>query len=146
MDLYSCKVRLDGSLDNEVIKHNVTAAEIHILAAMHNGQGKHPPVVDIVKTGTVNRSDAKERARLADTYTHGELVEDRGTKMITAMFGVAGVPLPQEYVAPEVFATTEYNPGEDEPEEEIVPVAAPVRATTLRDSKLTLKAGAPASA
>lgn len=145
MDLYSCKVRLDGSLDNEVIKHNVTAPEIHILASMHNGQGKHPPVVDIVKTGTVNRSDAKERARLADTYTHGELVEDRGSKMITAMFGVAGVPLPQVYVAPEVFETTEYNPGEDEVEEEIVPVELPVRATTLRDSKLSLKtAGASA--
>jgi hypothetical protein len=140
MDLYTCKVRLDGSLDNEVIKHNVTAPEIHVLAAMHNGQGKHPPVVDIVKTGTVNRSDAKERARLADLYTHGELVEDRGSKMITGMFGVAGVPLPQTYVAPEVFAAEEYNPGEEEEAEVITPVEAPVRATTLRDSKLSLKA------
>lgn len=146
MDLYSCKVRLDGSLDNEVIKHNVTAAEIHVLAAMHNGQGKHPPVVDIVKTGTVNRSDAKERARLADTYTHGELVEDRGSKMITGMFGVAGVPLPQVYVAPEVFEPVEYNPGEEEEAEVITPLDAPVRATTLRESKLVLKPGAQASA
>lgn len=139
MDLYSVKVRLNGSLENEVIKHNVTAPEIHLLWNIHRGEGKHPPVVDITKTGTVNRSDAKERARLADTYTKGELVEDRGSKMISAMFGVAGVPLPQTYVAPEVFATVEYNPGEEEVEEVITPVEAPVRATTLRDSKLTLK-------
>ena len=144
MDLYSVKVRLDGSLDNEVNLHNVTPAEIHLLEKIHYGQGKHPPVVDMVKTGTVNRSDAKERARLADRYTKGELVEDRGTRMINAMFGVAGVPLPQSYIAPEVFENTEYNPGEDEVEEEIVPVDAPVRATTLRDSKLTLKQGASA--
>ncbi len=59
--------------------------------------------------------------------------------MIQGMFGVAGVPLPQTYVAPEVFVPTEYNPGEDEVEEIITPIDAPVRATTLRDSKLTLK-------
>jgi hypothetical protein len=135
MDLYSCKIRLDGSLDNEVIKHNVTAAEIHVLSVIHNGQGKHPPVVDIVKTGTVNRSDMKERARLAELYTKGELTEDRGTKIITGIFGVAGVPLPQVYVAPEVFETVEYNPGEDEVEEVITPVEEPVRATSLRESR-----------
>jgi hypothetical protein len=145
MDVYSCKVRLDGSLDNEVIKHNVTAAEIHVLSNIHLGQGKHPPVVDIVKTGSVNRSDIKERARLADIYTKGELVEDRGTRIITGMFGVAGVPLPQTYVAPETVAAVEYNPAEDEEDEVITPVEAPVRATTLRDSKLSLK-NAPAQA
>jgi hypothetical protein len=139
MDLYRCKIRLAGSLDNEVIKHNVTAPEIHLLASIHVGEGKHPPVVDIVKTGTVNRSDAKERSRLAGEYTKGELVEDRGAKMINAMFGVAGVPLPQTYVAPEVFAVEEFNPDEAEDEEVIVSVEAPVRATSLRDSKLSLK-------
>lgn len=139
MELYSCKVRLDGSLDNEVIKHNCTAAELHLLASIHAGQGRHPPVVDIVLTGTTNRSDAKERARLADLYSKGELVEDRGFKMIQAMFGVAGVALPQTYVAPEQFDTTEFIPGEEEEAEVITPVEAPVRATSLRDSKLKLK-------
>lgn len=142
MDLYTCKVRLAGSTDHEVIKHNVTAPEIHLLAAIHHGEGKQAAVVDIVKTGTVNRSDAKERARLADTYTKGELVEDRGFKMINAMFGVAGVPLPQSYVAPEVIHHVEFNPGEEDEVEEIIPVEAPVRSTTLRDSKLILKGGA----
>lgn len=99
MDLYSCKVRLAGSLENEVIKKNVTAAEIHLLKLIHTGQ--HPGVVDIVKTGYVkNRSDLAERTRLASEYTRGELVEDRGNKLITALFGVSGVPLPQTYVAP----------------------------------------------
>lgn len=139
MDLYSCKVRLDGSLDNEVIKHNVTAAELHVLERIHYGQGKHPAVVDIVKTGTVNRTDIKERARLADIYTKGELVEDRGQKIITGIFGVVGVPLPQTYVAPEVVENVEYNLGEDEEAEVITPVEAPVRSTTLRESKLSLK-------
>lgn len=135
MDLYSCKVRLDGSLDNEVVKHNVTAPELHVLATIHQGQGKHPPVVDIVKTGSVNRSDIKERARLADIYTKGELVEDRGQRIITGMFGVVGVPLPQTYVAPEVVEQTEYNPGEDEEEEVITPVELPVRAASARASR-----------
>lgn len=145
MDLYSCKVRLNGSMDNEVLKQNVSAAELHLLTKIHHGEGKRPSVVDIVHTGTVNRSDAKERARLADTYTQGELVEDRGQKMIAAMFGVAGVALPQTYVAPEVFAPTEYVPGEEEVAEEITPVVAPVRATTLRDSKLSLKSASAAA-
>lgn len=146
MDLYTCKIRLDGSADNEVIKHNVTAPELHVLESIHRGQGKLPPVVDIVKTGSVNRSDIKERARLAELYTKGELVEDRGQRIITSMFGVAGVPLPQTYVAPAVVENVEYNPGEDEEDEVITPLDAPVRATTLRESKLTLKPSAAAPA
>lgn len=146
MDLYTCKVRLNGSTDNEVLKHNVTAPEIHLLAMIHAGEGRQAPVVDIVKTGSVNRSDAKERARLADGYSKGELVENRGAKMINALFGVAGIPLPQTYIEPEVIKAVEFNPGEDEEEEVITPVEAPVRATTLRDSKLSLKGSAQASA
>ena len=58
---------------------------------------------------------------------------------------VSGVPLPQSYVAPEVFVAAEYNPGEDEVEEVITPVELPVRATTLRDSKMSLKPAASAT-
>lgn len=129
MDLHTVKVRLAGSLDNEVIKHNVTAAEIHLLNLLHAGQ--HPATTDIKLTGTVNRTDAAERKRLADEYTKGELVEDRGNKLIQSLFGVAGVPLPQKYVAP---VTTQVEESAEEAEEEVIlPIAevpAPVVAKT----------------
>lgn len=107
MRLYTAKVRIAGSLEHEVIKHNLTAAEIHLLTHIH--AGKHPVVVDIVHTGDVkNRSDVKERARLAEIYSKGELVEDRGAKLLTSLFGLPGVPLPQEYIEPPKDEPVEY--------------------------------------
>lgn len=126
MKLYSARVRIGGDRDHEVDKHNLTGAEMKLLEALHVSPKGHPVLTKIDHTGDVKRTDAKERARLAEIYTRGELVEDRGRKMIDGMFGVAGVPLPQEYVPTEVVMVEDFT-VEEESEEEIVPVAPPVR-------------------
>lgn len=127
MRLYTAKVRIGGSRDHEVIKHNLSPAEMLLLQHIHVSPQGHPVLIDIKHTGDVKRTDAKERARLADEYSRGELVENRGEKLIASLFGVAGVPLPQEYVAPEPVVVTNFE-VEDAEEEVIVPVEAPVRA------------------
>lgn len=124
MKLYSAKVRLGGSLEHEVNRDNLTGAEMHLLAKIH--EGKHPVLVDIKHTGDVNRTDAKERARLADTYTKGELTEDRGVKLINELFGVAGVPLPQDYVAPTAQEPVEFGADAEGDEPEVITPVAPI--------------------
>lgn len=131
MKLYTAKVRLNGSRDNEVIKHHLTAAEILLLQNIHVSPQGHPSVVDIVHTANVNRSDSKERARLADLYTKGELVEDRGTKMINGLFGI-GTALPQDYVEPEPVIVETYD---DSTEVEEITGIEPIVQTKLAAPK-----------
>jgi hypothetical protein len=126
MKLYSARVRIGGSRDHEVDKHNLTAAEMKVLEALHVSPQGHPVIINPVHTGDVKRSDAKERARLAEMYSKGELVENRGEKIITGLFGVSGVPLPQEYEAPVAIEVQDFSVEEEE-DEEIVPVAPPKR-------------------
>jgi hypothetical protein len=96
MKLYNCKVRLNGSLHNVVGKQKVTAAEIVVLKHIHGlSENAGAPVFDVVPAGEVKRTDQQERARLAATYRLGEVP---GAKLIPTLLGVAGVPLPQEYV------------------------------------------------
>lgn len=133
MKLYSARVRLAGSRDHEVTRHNLTPAEMKLLEFIHVSAQGHPTLVDIEHTGSVNRSDAKERARLvAMEYSHGELEEDRGEKLLTRIFGLPGVPLPQEYVPPTPVEAVEYDPEEDEAEEVITPVEPVVRTRASR--------------
>jgi hypothetical protein len=141
MKLYTAKIRIGGSRDHEVVKHNLTGAEMKLLEAIHEGPQGHPVVVDIKHTGNVTRSDAKERARLADIYSKGELTENRGEKMISALFGVAGVPLPQEYVATEKTVVEAFE-VEDEIDEVITPVEEPVKAEPKRSKKAEADVGA----
>ena len=124
MKLYSARVRIGGSRDHEVDKHNLTAAEMKVLESLHVSPQGHPVIINVVHTADVTRSDAKERARLAELYSKGELVENRGEKIINSLFGVAGVPLPQDYVAPEVVVVNDFS-VEEESEEVITPVAQP---------------------
>src|SRR5581483_6989217 len=97
MQLYSCKVRLSGSLYHEVPKTEVTAAEIAILRAIHGftdpETGNIDPscVVDIVATGNVDRSDAEERDRLSIVYNAA--LKRFGTS-VAKFFGI-GTPLPK---------------------------------------------------
>lgn len=65
MRQFSCKVRLDCKLDNEVDKIGVTAAEIILLRHV---QGGDDAVVNIKEMEPVNRTDEEERERLAMLY------------------------------------------------------------------------------
>lgn len=97
MQIYSCKVRLSGSLYHEVIKPDVTAAEIAILRHIHGfvdpetGNVDPSSVVDVKASGNVDRSDAEERDRLAAIYNPAL---KRFDSSVAKFFG-PGNPLPK---------------------------------------------------
>jgi len=98
MKLYSAKIRLAGNAYNEVLKHDLTAAEIILLSKIHEG-GEHSaaPVVDIKLTGEVKRSDAEERQRLIGT--DGEVPALYDAALYRKVFTSDFTPLPQEISA-----------------------------------------------
>lgn len=95
MQLYSAKIRLGGSLVNEVRKHDLTAAEIIMLRDIHGGADA---VIDIVETGSDRRTQEFERERLNQTYNSKETstAEDhtRKTERMRALFGHDAAALP----------------------------------------------------
>jgi hypothetical protein len=96
MRLFSCKVRLAGSLNNEVAKIGVTAPEISVLRVIHSPPSEtgsiDPAVVTEIKAhGEIARSDTEERQRLHELY--GASLKKK-EQTVAAMFGV-GVPLPK---------------------------------------------------
>ncbi len=102
MQLYDCKVRLKGSLYNEVHKRGVSAAEIMVLRVIHGGavddmdavvdvkpsmdaDGKRLPVSEV--------DDHDERERLQELY--GEALHSiEHISNINGLFGPASA-LPQ---------------------------------------------------
>lgn len=101
MRLYSCKVRLSGSLYNEVNKNDVTAAEAHILRILHG----HDAIIGLTDTGIamsltgapgtkpVARGQSEERSRLEEQYGLGLVAAQKAkhpAEAIAAVFGVAG--------------------------------------------------------
>jgi hypothetical protein len=93
MFVYNCKVRLAGSLLNEVMKTGVTAPEIMLFQAFHGSDA----VVAIEEAGIIQRSDDDERERLQRTYMGGSNSEE-GLRAKQAMwmnlFGHQTNPLP----------------------------------------------------
>lgn len=132
MKLYSAKIRLAGNTDNEVVRYNMSAAELKLLEFVH--AGKHAAVVDVKHTGDVNRTEARERDRLAGNYSKS--TPDSfllGPKLVEKLFGVGGVPLPLEYAAP-VFAAIETYDLDGDSDEVITPVNdTPITRTSLAE-------------
>lgn len=112
MQLYNCTVRLNGTLTNNVFKSDVTAAEIEILRRIHGqSESSNDPVFEIqafdwregpdddegkptryrVPKGTVNRSAAAEKQRLAMTYSAGEM---SGRDIVDSVLGAGATPVP----------------------------------------------------
>lgn len=137
MQTYSAKIRLGGSLYNEVLRTDLTAPEILFLQSIHTspeGEG----VVDIKPTGReafdevfdeedpdrrapkrVLRTEKSERKRLMATY------DPRGTKM-AKIFGI-GNPLPMhiegvDAITPEAPARRQ-RAKSPEPEHELAGMA-----------------------
>lgn len=95
MQLYDCTVRLSGSMLNEVRKAGVTAAEIQVLRALHQGNDAGVEAIrDIVPTKHVDRTDAEERARLEDIYATA-VASHEHIKSLQMILGHATAPLPQ---------------------------------------------------
>lgn len=91
--LYSCKVRLNGSLINEVPKE-ITAPEYQVLKVIHGPPGGEDPVLDIKMVDRMlKHDDPTERERLNSLYGPAlRTFED--IKSINNILGVA-VPLPK---------------------------------------------------
>lgn len=91
MQLYNCKVRLHGSLYNEVRKEAITAAEIAVLRAIHGQTGGIDAVTEIEHIGRKDSSitDAYLRDYLSHEYSMG-LAAIEEIKSLNGIFGVAG--------------------------------------------------------
>lgn len=97
MQLYSAKVQIGGSRDNEVVMQEVTIPEIIVLRKVHKGEehvlnikplGREAfdsAIGDDEQVKKTLRTDKSERARLERLYPKVKLSE---------LFGI-GVPLPQ---------------------------------------------------
>lgn len=125
MQTYSARVRLSGSLFNEVPKAELTAAEITVLRRLHGPDS----VIEIKPGKHVDRSDDDERDRLSHLYGRA-LAGLKGVGSLDAVLGVPGVPLPS-YV-PGVDASAQTAPrrsrkqADTEPTEsapEVIPVS-----------------------
>lgn len=86
MNVFSCKLRLNGSVLNEVPKINVSAPEIIVLRSIHGPDS----VVDMKLTGNPNREHLAERDRLSDIYGHDRIVELFGPEHRELPLHVAG--------------------------------------------------------
>lgn len=114
MKLYSATVLLSGSKDNQVLKHDLTAAEIVVLKRMHGGEA----VIAVTHSGDNDRSEVSERARLQDIYGNG-LRTIQGVHTLEALLGPAGVPLPK--IVEGVEHMTKGKPKKDAPAEAAAP-------------------------
>lgn len=115
--LYSCKIRIGGSVLNEIRKTDVTAPEIEVLRAIHGSDA----VLDVKQTGEAKRTDREERARIEDIYAGpmsgmGESLAKK-KRMLTDLFGHERNPLPKEYEEAAASA--------DEDDEQAETIAAP---------------------
>lgn len=109
MQLYSAKVQLGGSRDNEVVMPEVTVPEIVLLRSIHKGDEHVREIKPLGREAfdmvdgedgerkKVLRTDKMERNRLKARY-------DQTGKKLDKVFGI-GVPLPQ--VLEGVDATTD---------------------------------------
>lgn len=96
--LYDVKVRLSGSMLNEVRKEGVTAPEAMVYQSIHGPDSlvEVKPAKGELKT--LDSTDRDERQRLAQIF---EISPDKNG-FITKVFGAPTIPLPREF--PEDFA------------------------------------------
>lgn len=126
MKLYSCKLRLAGNVNNEVLKTEVTAAEIEVLREIHGSDA----VLDIVQTGENRLDSAKERARLKRIYASEESLSSQSLgkrmAMLRNLFGHDRLELPND-----VVDLADRAEEEDEEVEASTETIAPVQRTRV---------------
>lgn len=136
MKLYSAKVRLAGNILNEVWVTNVTASELHLLVRIHAG-GDNFPLAEVNETGSVARTDRRERSRLTQKYLDWNL--GNGSKLIREVLGTDGVSLPQFYAPPvsdEIEDEYDFDQPEKTEEEEIETLDKAVSVIAPRRTKV----------
>lgn len=91
---YEGILRLDGNVNNEVVKTKMSAAEVQILRKLHGEDA----IRDMVETGQDDVTSAEERADLMKRYTAASQLENRSKfneAHFVMMFGPAHMPLPE---------------------------------------------------
>jgi hypothetical protein len=125
MKLFSCKLRLAGAVTNEVLKIDVTAAEIEVLRELHGSDS----VLDIKQTGQNDKTSAQERARLKRIYASEESLSSQSLgkrlALLRNLFGHDRLPLPDD-----VVDRAEAEEG-DEELDVVAEAPAPVRRTRV---------------
>lgn len=86
MNLYTCKVRLNGSVTNEVPKIGVTAPELVLLQHIHGADA----VSNVEHHSQVQRDEEEERERLVSTYG----TSAKGIQRVENVLGMSHQPLP----------------------------------------------------
>jgi hypothetical protein len=116
---YSAKIRIGGSVLNEVRKTNMSAAEVILLRRLHGADA----LAELKETGSDKAPHAEERQRLVKIYCNGE--SERRTKInFEQIFGPEHLELPNrlpEFIKGNV-ATPEIKalpPEVDVPEDEV---------------------------
>lgn len=93
MNVFNAKIRLAGSIGNEVHKWGLTVPELIILRVLHGTDG----VVDIQHAGIADIDDIEERERLSTVYDEGLMnLGDDAKTSVSKMFGGDYNPLPSE--------------------------------------------------
>lgn len=90
MQTYSCKVRLAGSLTNEVRKSGLPAAEIVVLRLIHGADA----VLEIRQDGDVKMTQEELRERIKRDYTTGSPEVAKLLNQVFPGFMIAPVELP----------------------------------------------------
>lgn len=98
MDIFTCKLRLGGSVLNEVPKINVSAPEVLVLRAIHG----HDAVVDMRRTGGKHANHNEERERLSQVYGADKVLELFGPSHRDLPTKVAGYEETSPLTAPTV--------------------------------------------
>ncbi|MEM8773836.1 MAG: hypothetical protein AAGF53_02320 [Pseudomonadota bacterium] len=124
MKYYDAKVRLGGSLLNEVWCHGISAPEVMLLNAIHGGSA----IADLAENKKVSGDKAK--AKISPRKLRSELTRKYGSKKVhmdafNGLFGPgAGQALPEE-VSMNDFKAIPDDEVESEDETEVVPTPAP---------------------
>ena len=93
MKIYDCKVRLSGSLLNEVPRRHVPAGEIMMLRGIHGDDA----VIDIVESGENDQTKAELWERINSRYGRAKVGEgDDAIRVLPQVFPLGVNQLPDE--------------------------------------------------
>ena len=85
MDYFNCKVRLGGSLHNEVRKTAISAPEVIVLRHIHGGESVFDfEPVDLKRSEVLTQEEIREN-----------MCREYGDDRIAALFGESYMPLPE---------------------------------------------------
>lgn len=131
---YQCRVRLSGSLHNEVPRYGLTAPEMHILQFLHGDDA----LIDIRRDGQQSyASDADERERLNAVYGRA-FAEHKEIKSVAMLFGIGNE-------LPKFFKTDAVAEGQEEDRPLSVGRRKPYRKTVLTPPKPPASKAEPAN-